>query len=133
LHDGEKIELGERELEIVMTPGHTPDSLCVLDRGRRLLLTGDTFYPGNLWLYVPETNLDAYEKSMERISKLAAQVDHLLPAHNFPDADPVLLGRVYEALQKVKSGDAKFVLNRDGRRLYRFEGFSMLLPGGLAP
>ena len=46
IHDGEKIDLGHRELEIILTPGHTPDALCLLDRGNRLLLTGDTFLSG---------------------------------------------------------------------------------------
>ena len=77
---------------------------------------------------MPETDLTAYEKSMARLAKLAPDVDHLLPAHNFPDASPVLLGRVSEALQQVRLDQAKYTLNRDGRRVYQFDGFSMLLP-----
>jgi glyoxylase-like metal-dependent hydrolase (beta-lactamase superfamily II) len=127
IHDGEKLDLGGRELEILLTPGHTPDSVCVLDRGHRLLLTGDTFYPGSLWLFVPETDLPAYERSMKRLTTFAPLVDRLLPAHTLPEADPKLLGKVVEALADVKAGTAKYEM-RGGRRRYQFDGFSMLMP-----
>jgi len=42
VRDGETIDLGDRSLEILATPGHTPDSLSLLDRSNGLLLTGDT-------------------------------------------------------------------------------------------
>ena len=128
IRDGEKLDLGGRELEILLTPGHTPDSLCVIDRKNRLLLTGDTFYPGNLWLFVPETDLPSYERSMRRLSALESAVDKLLPAHNLPGAGPKLLGGVVEALRRIKAGEVAGEATQ-GRLRYRFEGFSILLPG----
>lgn len=124
--DGQIIDLGGRRLEIVLTPGHTPDSLCLLDRGNRLLLTGDTFYPGQLWLFVPETNLEAYERSIARLARLADQVDHLLPAHDAPDASPRLLGEVLSAFKAIRAGTVQWEPER-GKRLYKFEGFSILM------
>jgi hypothetical protein len=49
--DGERIELGGRTLEVIYSPGHAPDSLCLLDREDGLLFTGDVlsradFCPG---------------------------------------------------------------------------------------
>jgi glyoxylase-like metal-dependent hydrolase (beta-lactamase superfamily II) len=40
IHDGDKIDLGGRQLEIISTPGHTPDAICLFDRANRLLFTG---------------------------------------------------------------------------------------------
>ena len=31
-HDGDRIDLGGRSLEIIATPGHTPDAISLLDR-----------------------------------------------------------------------------------------------------
>jgi glyoxylase-like metal-dependent hydrolase (beta-lactamase superfamily II) len=124
--DGQIIDIGGRKLEVVFTPGHTPDSLCLLDRANRLLLTGDTFYPGPLWLFVPETDLNAYKKSITRLAGLSGAVDHLLPAHNAPDAAPHLLGDVVSAFKTIDAGTAKWEPH-DGKRLYKFEGFSILL------
>jgi len=43
---GERFRLGETEFEILATPGHTPDSLCVLWDGR--LMSGDTLFIGKV-------------------------------------------------------------------------------------
>jgi glyoxylase-like metal-dependent hydrolase (beta-lactamase superfamily II) len=126
ISDGQVIDLGGRKLDILLTPGHTPDALCMLDRGNRLLLTGDTFYPGQIWLYLPETDVDAYQRSIARLAGLANQVDHLLPAHDAPQANPRLLGEVSAAFTRIRTGSASWESDK-GRRLYKFEGFSILM------
>ena len=48
LANGEHIALSEDAddiLEVLHTPGHTPDSLCLWLRRERVLFTGDTVYP----------------------------------------------------------------------------------------
>ena len=125
--DGDVIDLGGRKLEVIATPGHTPDSICLLDRTQRELFTGDTFYPGSLWLWVPETDLDAYQKSVERLARLSDLVDVLRPAHNLPEADPKVLARVSPALSEIRAGKITTFTVRNGRRTYQFDGFSIQL------
>ncbi|HXL21413.1 MAG TPA: MBL fold metallo-hydrolase, partial [Candidatus Dormibacteraeota bacterium] len=48
IQGGFKINLGGRTLEIISTPGHTPDAISLLDRANGLLFTGDTYYPGTI-------------------------------------------------------------------------------------
>ena len=43
---GYKIDLGERILEVLSTPGHTPDAISVLDRELGLLWVWDIYYDG---------------------------------------------------------------------------------------
>jgi len=43
---GERFRLGEKEFEILATPGHTTDSICVLWDGR--LMSGDTLFVGKV-------------------------------------------------------------------------------------
>jgi glyoxylase-like metal-dependent hydrolase (beta-lactamase superfamily II) len=126
LHDGERIDLGGRTLEVLTTPGHTPDSIILLDEQNGLLFTGDTFYPGPIYLYRPETDLDAYVVSVKKMAGLASRLQLLLPAHNVPVAEPSYHPRVLGAIQQVRLGQAKSVPN-DGKREYRFEGFSFLM------
>jgi len=126
LHDGEKFELGGRTLEVIFTPGHTPDSLMLLDRANGLLFTGDTFYPGPIYLFTPETNFAAYAHSVARLAPLASRLKLLLPAHNVPVASPDNLTRLASAVEKVRSRQAKATVT-DGRREYSFDGFSLLL------
>lgn len=123
LHDGDRIDLGSRVLQVIATPGHTPDSIALFDEANGLLFTGDTYYPGPIFLYRPETNLDAYEASMEKLVKLAPRLQLLLPAHNVPVASPADLGRTLAAMKQIRSGKAKAVVHGSTRE-YKFEGFS---------
>ncbi|WP_298345158.1 MBL fold metallo-hydrolase [Ferrimicrobium sp.] len=46
LVDNELIRFGALNLRIMVTPGHTPGSLCIAPEGYELLFTGDTLFPG---------------------------------------------------------------------------------------
>lgn len=129
LQGGEKIDLGGRVIEVIATPGHTPDSISLWDVANGLLFTGDMYYHGPIYLYRPETDLDAYEASIKKMAALPAQL--LLPAHNVPVGDPAVLPRVLAAMRKVRSGKIKPVKNGD-KWEYKFQGFSFLMKEQLA-
>jgi len=126
VHDGDHVDLGGRDLEILFTPGHTPDSLSLLDGKNGLLFTGDTFYAGPIYLFTPETDFVAYARSVARLAELAPRLKLLLPAHNVPLAEPDSLVRLEAAVKNVQSGRAKFTVT-EGHREYAFDGFSLLL------
>ena len=126
LRNGERLDLGGRWLEVIFTPGHTPDSLSLLDRTNGLLFTGDTFYPGPIYLFVPETDFAAYARSVVRLAALEPRIKLLLPAHNAPVADPINLKKLAAAVEQVNSGQAKGQVT-EGHREYQFDGFSLLL------
>jgi glyoxylase-like metal-dependent hydrolase (beta-lactamase superfamily II) len=76
-----KFNLGGRTLDIIPTPGHQPAHIMVYDERTRLLLSGDSLYPGRL--YVP-TNLFAdYRASIDRVVAFTRThpVSHILGAH----------------------------------------------------
>jgi glyoxylase-like metal-dependent hydrolase (beta-lactamase superfamily II) len=124
--DGKVIDLGGRKLEVLLTPGHTPDALCLLDREHKLLFTGDSFYAGPIFLYVPETNVDDYHRSVDRLAALAPQLELLLPSHNFPAEKPEMLLRLQEAMRQIHAGKAKFKPEGELRE-YLFDGFTILM------
>jgi len=103
--DGTAIDLGGRVLEVLRVPGHTPDALALLDRANGLLWTGDTWYDGPLWLFVPETSLDDYQASLDRLIGLAPGLRQLLPAHNTARADPGRMAATAAALVKIRAGE----------------------------
>ncbi|MGH9683224.1 MAG: MBL fold metallo-hydrolase [Candidatus Acidiferrales bacterium] len=127
IHDGEMIDLGGRILEVIGMPGHTPDSIGLLDRADGLLFTGDTYYPGTIWLYRPETDLDAYGQSVERIAKLAPRLRLVLCSHNVPVADPAVLPKLAAAFRQVQAGRAKQAAAGPGQVEYSADGFSFLM------
>ncbi len=124
--DGDILDLGGRKLEVLQTPGHTPDALMLLDRERGLLFTGDSYYDGTIWLFVPETDFDAYDRSMARVAALAPGLKRLLPAHNTVSADPANLARALDAFRRVRKGEVKGLDLGDQKRFFRFSPFSIL-------
>jgi glyoxylase-like metal-dependent hydrolase (beta-lactamase superfamily II) len=127
IHDGEKIDLGGRVLEVIATPGHTPDAICLVDRKNGLLFTGDSYYAGPIWLYRPETDVDAYIRSVERIAAMAPELRLLLPSHNVPVDDPSQLPKLEAAIKKVRAGKVQPVPLVEGKVHYKVDGFVFLM------
>ena len=127
VHDGFKINLGARTVEILATPGHTPDSIALIDRANGLLFTGDTYYPAAIWLYRPETDMDAYVASVKRLAALAPQVKMVLGAHNIPVADPAVLPKLVDAILAVRAGKGDVKAEGAGKAIHTFQGFKFLL------
>jgi glyoxylase-like metal-dependent hydrolase (beta-lactamase superfamily II) len=127
IHDGFKVNLGGRTLEVLSTPGHTPDSIALLDRANGLLFTGDTYYPAPIWLFRPETDLDAYVNSVKRLAALAPELKLVLGAHNVPVAEPSVLPRLVAAIQAVRSGEGIVKPEGEGKAVHSLDGFSFLL------
>jgi glyoxylase-like metal-dependent hydrolase (beta-lactamase superfamily II) len=127
LHDHDKIDLGGRTIEVLSTPGHTPDAVSLLDRANGLLFTGDTYYPAPIWLYRPETNLDEYVASVKSLALLAPQIKLVLGQHNVPFAQPSVLPSLVVAIETVRAGKVSAEPQDAGKAIYRSDGFSFLL------
>jgi glyoxylase-like metal-dependent hydrolase (beta-lactamase superfamily II) len=126
-HDGDRFDLGGRTIEIIATPGHTPDSISLIDRANGLLFTGDTYYPAPIWLFRPETDLDAYATSIRRLAAFAPQIKLVLGAHNVPVAQPSALPRLVIAFDAVRAGKVQPTPDSPGKVLYKVDGFSFLM------
>ena len=127
IRDGYKIDLGGRILEVLSTPGHTPDAISILDSDLGLLWVGDLYYDGPIWLFAPETDLDAYYQSVNRLSNIVDRLNTLHPAHNGPIADPESLDLLKKALINIQNGTINGNTISGGRIEYSFEGFSLIM------
>ena len=130
IEDGHIIDLGDRQLEVIHLPGHTPDAIALIDRKAGLLWTGDSYYSGPIWLFAAETDLDAYAESLDRLIKEMPDLKALLPAHNTPWVKPDVLPRVAAAFELLVSGQTEKVDQGYGMIEHRIEGegqFSFLL------
>lgn len=127
IHDGDRFDLGGRTLEVIATPGHTPDSITLIDRANGLLFTGDTYYPAPIWLFRPETDLDAYAASVRRLAALAPQVKIVLGAHNVPVASPTVFTRLVLAFDMVRAGKVAPMQDFPGEVVYHVDGFAFVM------
>jgi len=130
LKDGDNIELGNRTLEVIWTPGHSPGSICLLDEKNRIIFTGDTFFPGPLYAYSDDVDLDSYIASIDRLANRTEEFDRMCSGHNDPWVDSEVIHRVAEAFQTILDGGGEF-REDGGIRRYYFEKFDILIKSSM--
>jgi glyoxylase-like metal-dependent hydrolase (beta-lactamase superfamily II) len=134
LADGDRIDLGGRALTVLHTPGHTPDSICLLDDRDGLLFAGDTVYSGELYAQESGSDLAAYAASVRRLAELARDVRLVFPCHGPPVVDPMLLVEAADGLERLLAGGVELEPDRDflgdDVRIARFARFAVCLPPG---
>jgi len=81
-----QFDLGGRRLEIMRAPGHDEPSIVVFDPFTGWLLTGDTVYPGRLYV----ADAAAFIASVARVAALAASrnVSQVMGCHIEMSAEP---------------------------------------------
>jgi glyoxylase-like metal-dependent hydrolase (beta-lactamase superfamily II) len=82
LHDGDEIDLGQRSLRVIHTPGHSPGSISLWDETNGLLFVGDTLYYGALYGYDDEFSLADYQETARKLGNMGDRVRRVLPGHN---------------------------------------------------
>jgi glyoxylase-like metal-dependent hydrolase (beta-lactamase superfamily II) len=85
LSGGESLPVAGGHLEVVWTPGHSPGHVCLYDRGRRVLFSGDhvlQHITPNIGWQPGRDALGEYLASLDLIAAL--EVDLILPAHGSP-------------------------------------------------
>ncbi|MCX6023886.1 MAG: MBL fold metallo-hydrolase [Chloroflexi bacterium] len=82
LEDGEFINVGGFELQVIHTPGHTAGSICLYDRATRTLFSGDSLqgdgHGGGLALY---TDVAPYIAALTKLDRF--EIEMLVTAHLF--------------------------------------------------
>ncbi len=129
ISDGDIIDLGDRQLEVILTPSHSPDALCLLDAANGLLFSGDTFYPAALYTHGEGADFQAYKRSAAKLASLNTPLQLILPAHNAPVRDPNALQRLDQAFAAISAGREADLMT-DGILEHQFAGFSILVEEG---
>jgi glyoxylase-like metal-dependent hydrolase (beta-lactamase superfamily II) len=80
-NDPGKIDLGNRVVDVIPIPGHDVASIALYDRVTGNLMTGDSLYPGRL--YVSEAQIPTYAASAQRLVDFVRvhPVAHVLGTH----------------------------------------------------
>jgi hydroxyacylglutathione hydrolase len=81
--DGDVIRVGNVPIKVIHTPGHTPDSICLLVDDK-LLLTGDTLFVGECGRTdLPGGNpRSMYDSLFNKLLKLGDEVE-VYPGHDY--------------------------------------------------
>lgn len=123
--DSAAFDLGDRVLDVLPIPGHQPASIALYDRRTGVLLTGDTYYPGRL--YVRDTA--AFARSIVRLADFARShpVTMMLGAHIEQSATPFVDYPVGTVDQP-----AEHALPLGGAQLFELESAVLAMRGKFA-
>ena len=130
--DGDVIDLGGRELEIIHLPGHTPGSIAVLDRNSRVLISGDPIQQnGHVFMFGNHRNLEDYAASLGHLEAFADRFDEIWPSHGDCPISPDLIGRLRDGARDILAGKiAGKPTDFHGNRIVVYDlGFCSLLCG----
>jgi glyoxylase-like metal-dependent hydrolase (beta-lactamase superfamily II) len=88
--EGDIVETGDREFEVLHLPGHSPGSIALWERSSGSLFSGDAIYDGVIVDNLPGSDVETYRATMKRLAELpAAQV---FGGHNAPMMRTQMLG-----------------------------------------
>tara|TARA_R100001377_G_scaffold65307_1_gene40703 strand:+ start:5933 stop:6778 length:846 start_codon:yes stop_codon:yes gene_type:complete len=127
LSDGEIIDIGDRPIEVVFAPGHSPDSLILIDKNNRMMMTGDSFYPAPLYVYSATSSFRDYFNSVQTMRKYQDDVDFLLPGHNETMQPSTYLAKLQEATLAVQDSRTPSTIGDNATHTYQYEGFSLIV------
>jgi len=102
LEDLDVVDLGDRRLTAMHTPGHSPGHLCFYEQALGLLCTGDLFYSGTLYANYESTDPVAFASSIDRIVELQG-VRRILPGHHQLDVTRHQLTALHRGLRDLAS------------------------------
>jgi hydroxyacylglutathione hydrolase len=104
---GQEIELGNRRLKTISTPGHTPESIVLHDKLRKQIFVGDFIYTGALFTILPGGSTSQYTASAGDLSSKVESDTTFFPGHgpwNNPKITYSDLNDLMNSLHQVKLG-----------------------------
>jgi hydroxyacylglutathione hydrolase len=71
IEEGQRLDVGEMDLTVLHTPGHSPGGVCLHEASRRVLFAGDTLFQGSYGrLDLPGSDPAAMPASLLRLAAL---------------------------------------------------------------
>lgn len=89
---GSFIDLGGRSVQLLLTPGHTEESVSLLDAEAGRVFTGDFLYPGPLYAFLPNSGMGDYLQGAETVLRLAPAGASVHGAHRTAAPEKPVLG-----------------------------------------
>lgn len=76
LDEGDVVDLGDRQFKVLHLPGHSPDSIALLDEQDGTFFSGDAIYDDTLLDDLADSNRADYRRTMLRLLDLPIRICH---------------------------------------------------------
>lgn len=128
--DDKVFHLGGRDVEVIPTPGHSPGCVCFLDRGARMLFSGDSVCEWGVLLHFEKESClpKTYLESMERLKALEGTYDTIWPGHHGYPVEKTYVDEYLTCARRIVGGTAEYGVTQ-GRRCAKYGRILITLPG----
>jgi len=100
--DNYVFKLGNRNVQVINVPGHTPGSIFLLDFDNKILYTGDNMQ--TTWLFFKESlSVGTYVQSLDKLNRIKGKYNVLYPGHG-KSLDIFTIDELRECCQQIISG-----------------------------
>lgn len=106
VYEGDVLELGERKLEVLHVPGHTPGSVTLLDPLNRILIGGDPIQEdGDIFMFGMHRDMESYVLGLKHLWERSEEFDSIYPSHaKLPVAKDVI-PKLIDGAEKILRGE----------------------------
>jgi hydroxyacylglutathione hydrolase len=129
--DGQTLDLGGRSVRLISTPGHTPDSVSVIDAGGARLFTGDIVNRVVTLCDVPGSDVAAMAASLRRLLALGKHDGVAYEAHSEFPLTRSELEQLADGIHAIAAGAAAstpMCLGGTPMRRFSVGAFPIVLP-----
>ncbi|MHB1346107.1 MAG: MBL fold metallo-hydrolase [Candidatus Humimicrobiaceae bacterium] len=108
VRQGHIFELGHRKLEVIEIPGHSRGSIGLIDYNAKILFTGDSVLPQDIWMFIERcTSLKIYLQSLLYLQDMAGSYEIILPGHGRKPIDGEYVNELIICSKKILDGSCK--------------------------
>jgi glyoxylase-like metal-dependent hydrolase (beta-lactamase superfamily II) len=129
---GDTIDIGGRRIDVVHVPGHSTDSIALVDRQRGYAFVGDMLYGGTLLANLPGSDVATYLDSTRRLLRDFPEIKVVFGAHEDArmkrDSLVALESALANIVEKRASGQRVWWTAWTASRYPGGDGFSILAP-----
>ncbi len=102
IEEGFVFHLGNRDLEVLDTPGHTKDGICLLDRKYRLLFSGDTVVSTPVLMFDTFSDtMSTYLESLKKLAQLRNSYELIFPGHYLRPIGSIYIDDQIACIQEI--------------------------------
>jgi len=123
LSDVNSFDLGDRQLTVIKSPGHTKGSIMLLDKGNRILFCGDNVSDKPVFLFMDGADIPVYMETLQNIITMRSEYDVIYGCHGSIPQSWEMASALYQCcdayLKGMLKGEPMETINGYHRKLYK--------------
>jgi glyoxylase-like metal-dependent hydrolase (beta-lactamase superfamily II) len=123
----DEIKIDDFSFKVIHTPGHTPGSVCFYEEKLNILFTGDTLYPGPLYIHLTESCFEDFVISINKLKDHITKNTIIFPGHNRIKCSSQIFEALYLGANQVNEGIIMADTKDKDVSEYVFKKFSILI------